>query len=306
MSKRKSKEEWQIESDLKHNSEFEIIDEPQSGQHNVRILHKKCNNIISMKLNNHLKRYCKFCSNKNKKIKEDWQILSDQIHNSEFKILEEPKNGKFNVKILHIKCGNILSMTMNNHINHKNGCKKCSKYSLKSHQYWIDKCKDIWGDDYLILEEVSNVWQKVKVKHNLCGNILFKDMSNLIHDKRGCGECSKKNFGEDYIKRCLLEKNINFETQKKFDDLRNPKTGRKLLIDFWFPDFQVGLEVDGIQHRRPISHWGGDKDFRDQVYRDKIKNKYFKLKGLTLIRITNQELFKIKDIIDEYYNKEER
>lgn len=304
MSRRKTKKEWQIESDLKYNGEFEILEDPNSGQHLVKVLHKKCGNLLTIRLNNHLKRYCAYCSKKKKRSRQEWQKLSDDIHNSEFEILEEPDNGKTKIKILHKKCGSLLKMTLNNHINHKNGCKKCSKYSRKSHQYWINRCNEIWNDEFIILENISNVWQKVKVKHTICNTIILKDMSNLIHNKRGCENCSKKAYGEYYIKDFLDKEKIEYETQKKFEDLRNPKTGRNLYIDFWLPDFNIGLEIDGIQHRIPISHWGGEKSFKNQIFRDNIKNEYFKLNGLKLIRITNQELNKIKEIINEYCNKE--
>ena len=157
MSKRKTLLEWQLESNEIHNSEFEILEEPKSGAEKVRILHKKCNNIIEMTLNNHTKRYCKFCSNKNRKTLKENQIISNEIHNSEYEILEEPINTKQKVKILHIKCGGIFEMSINNHINQKQKCKLCGPNSRKSNEHWIRKSKEIWGDDFIILEEVKNV-----------------------------------------------------------------------------------------------------------------------------------------------------
>ena len=148
MSKKKTREEWQSESDIIHNCEFEILETPDSGQHLVNVLHKRCGNIVKTRLNNHLKRYCVYCSGKNKKSKNDWQILSDNLHNSGFEILEDVLNGKNKVKILHKKCGNIISLTMNNHINHKNGCKLCVKNSLKSNDYWINKVIEVWERVY--------------------------------------------------------------------------------------------------------------------------------------------------------------
>lgn len=303
MSKRKTLQEWQNEIDLIHNFEFDILETPISGHQKVNVIHKKCGNILFTSLRNQSKRYCAYCSRKNKKTIEEWQTLSDKTHNFEFSILEYPINVKESVKILHKKCGGVINMTMNNHINHKNGCKKCSKYSLKSNQYWIDRCLDIWGESYEIMEEVSNVWQKVSIKHNICGNILKKDMNNLIHNKRGCDICSKKTFGEEYIEKSFINENIVFEKQKSFQDLINPKTGRKLRIDFWIPCLNIGIEVDGIQHRKSIPHWGGEKEYISQIYRDNIKNRFFEREGYKLVRITNQELEKIKLIINEYNNK---
>lgn len=297
MSVRKTKEEWQEESNKIHNSEFEIIDVPKSGQNNVNILHKICGNIISMKLNNHLKRYCKFCSKKHNRNISEYQLNSNQIHNNGFIIMDNPKNIKEKVRIRHIKCGRVLEMTMNNHLNHKNGCKFCSKYSLKSNDHWKSKCVEIWGDEFEILQEVNNVWDKVKVKHKLCGEILLKDMSNLIHNKRGCSICSKKEYGSIYIKNFLDKENIKYEQEKKFDDLINPKTGRKLRLDFYLIDMNIAIEVDGLQHYKPILHWGGEKEFIKQIYRDNIKELYLKSKGIKLIRINNKQIKNINKLL---------
>lgn len=214
MSKRKTKEEWQSDSNEIHNNEFEIIGNPKNALDKVDILHKKCGNIINVTPHNHLRRYCIYCSNKNKKTKEECQRISNEIHNNEFIILDSPKNIKTNVRIKHIKCGSIIKMTINNHINHKNGCKYCSKNSLKSNKYWVNKCYEIWGGEFKIIDEVTNVWEKVKVKHSICGNILLKDMNNLIHSKRGCNICTSKSYGEIYIKEFFDVNNIKYITQK--------------------------------------------------------------------------------------------
>jgi hypothetical protein len=296
MSKRKTKLEWQTESDLIHNNEFEILEEPTSGQQNIDILHKKCGNIISIKLNNHLKRYCKYCSKKSKK---EYQNLSDLIHSNEFEILEEPNNVKSKIKILHKKCGNILNMTMNNHINHKNGCKACSKYSLKSNQYWINKCKEIWNNDYIILDEVTNCNNKVRINHTICGRTHLKSMDSFIHGKRGCPYCYNTDlkYAEKYVMNYLDSIGLKYETEKKFKDLVNPETGRKLRFDFWIPSKNLIIEVNGIQHYKAIECWGGEKYFQKQIYRDNIKKNYLINNNINLLIINNKQLTKIKEYL---------
>ena len=299
MAKRKTKEEWQSESNAIHNNEFEILEEPKSGQQNINILHKKCGNIINIKLNDHLKRYCKFCSGKHKRNREEYQKLSNEIHNNEFEILEEPKNVKSNVKIFHKKCGNIINMTMNNHINHKNGCKKCSKYSIKSNQYWINKTKEIWNDDYRILDEVVNCHEKVRIIHTICGKEHLKSMSSFIHGKRGCPYCynSDLKYAERYIENYLDSKNIKYEREKTFDNLINPISGRKLRFDFWIPSRNLIIEVNGIQHYKVIECWGGEKYFQEQIYRDNIKKNYLENNNIKLLILNNKQLTKIKDYL---------
>lgn len=290
MSKRKTIEEWQDESNIIHNKEFDILQIPKSGFDKVDVLHKKCGNVLKVSPRNHLKRYCAYCSGKKQKTKEECQVESDIIHNGEFIILDTHKNVKENIRIFHKKCGSIINMTINNHLNHKNGCKKCSKNSLKSNEYWINKCRQIWDDEFKILDYVDNVWKKVRIEHSLCGSILIKDMNNLIHNKRGCSICTRKSYGEFYVKEFLDKNNIKYVNQKSFDGLINPKTDRKLRVDFYLPDYDLVLEIDGVQHYKPIEHWGGEKSYLEQVYRDNIKNDFF---GNKLIRINNK---KIKDI----------
>lgn len=298
MSRRKTIVEWQIESDLVHNEEFKILQEPQSGQDNVQVLHIVCGNTISMKLNNHLKRYCKYCSRKNTRTKDEWQYLSDEIHDSQFQILEDPKNSKSKVRILHKKCGRLLNMTMNNHINHKNGCKDCSKYAHKNHHYWIVKCKEIWNDDYLILDEVNNCHEMVRIEHVVCGKISLKSMNSFIHGKRGCSHCYNDiKYAEKYIERYLESIGIYYEKEKTFEDLVNPKTGRKLRFDFWIPGENLIIEVNGVQHYRPIECWGGEKNFQEQIYRDNTKKNYLKNNNINLLVINNKQLTKIKDYL---------
>lgn len=298
MSRRKTKKEWQIESDLKYNGEFEILEDPNSGQHLVKVFHKKCGNLLIIRLNNHLKRYCAYCSKKKKRTIQEWQKLSNDIHNSEFEILEEPLNGKTKVKILHKKCGNLLKMTLNNHINHNNACKQCSKYSHKSHQYWINKSKEIWNDDYLILDEVTNCYNKVEIKHMICDRIHSKSMNSFIHGKRGCPYCNDDiKYAEKYIKNYLDSIDIEYEREKTFDDLKNPKSGRKLRFDFWIPSKKLIIEVNGVQHYKSIGFWGGEEKYQEQIYRDTIKRNYLENNDIKLLVINNKQLTKIKEYL---------
>jgi hypothetical protein len=298
MSRKKTLIEWQEQSNLIHNNEFKIIDNPNNANHVIRVKHEVCGNIIKISMNNHMKRYCRYCSGKHKRCKEEWQYLSDEIHNNQFEILEEPVNGKTKISILHKKCGNIIKMTMNNHINHKNGCKNCSKYSHKTHEYWINKSLDIWSEDYNILGYINNVHDKVDIVHNICKRTHKKSMDSFINGKRGCPFCYKDlKYAENYIKEYLTSKCIDFEQEKTFDDLINPKTGRKLRYDFYLPNHRFVIETNGVQHYKPIEQWGGESVYIEQVYRDELKKKYLIDNNINYIIINNKNLTKIKSIL---------
>jgi len=298
MSKRKTLTQWQDESNKIHNFEFEILDVPKSGQDLVRILHKKCGNIITSNLNNHTKRYCKYCSNKYTKSIEEYQAMSDEIFNGEFEILEQPISSKIKVKIRHYKCDNTFEMMINNHVNAKQGCPKCRINSRKNNQYWVEKCIEIWGNDYKILKDVKNVHQKVEILHVICNKTHMKNMNSFIHGKRGCPYCTKDiKYSENYISKYLESKSILFEREKTFDNLINPKTGRKLRFDFYLPKFNMIIETHGVQHYKPIDHWHGQIGFEEQIYRDELKMKYAKENNIKYIVLNNKELTKINQIV---------
>ena len=74
MSRKKTLIEWQEQSNLIHNNEFKIIDNPNNANHVIRVKHEVCGNIIKISMNNHMKRYCRYCSGKHKRCKEEWFI----------------------------------------------------------------------------------------------------------------------------------------------------------------------------------------------------------------------------------------
>jgi len=89
------------------------------------------------------------------------------------------------------------------------------------------------------------------------------------------------------ICRQVLEDYFN----QKFDNSRpiwliNPKTGKKLELDCYNPYLNIAVEYNGIQHYKyaPTFH-KNEKQFKNQIYRDKIKNILCDKYGVTLITV---------------------
>ncbi len=71
------------------------------------------------------------------------------------------------------------------------------------------------------------------------------------------------------------------------DWLKWPVTGNNLELDIYFPDIKVAVEIDGIQHGRPIM--GMQKDFaafEKQQARDLWKLEKCRSLGITLYKLT--------------------
>jgi len=180
------------------------------------------------------------------------------------------------------------------------GCKKCASDKLSGDRIWstdgfIQKATLIHGDKY----DYSNVnytgtFNKVDIlckKHNL----IFSQTPASHIQNSGCPLC-KSSQAENTINLYLSNKNIKFETQKTFSDL---KFIRLLKFDFYLIDHNILIEYDGEQHFRPVDYFGGEEAFNNLQLKDKIKNEYCKVNNIPLLRIKYSDV-NITDLIDNF------
>ena len=100
-------------------------------------------------------------------------------------------------------------------------------------------------------------------------------------------------FGEPIIYTDLLEHNIKFTHQMRFDDL---KSIGKLPFDFYLQEFNLVIEYNGIQHERG---WQGNtEDAKGIKKRDKIKFDYAIANRINYIAISKTDR---KDIVQELH-----
>jgi hypothetical protein len=88
--------------------------------------------------------------------------------------------------------------------------------------------------------------------------------------------------GEHTIYSLLLQYDISFVYQKRFDDLRDKAP---LPLDFYLPDFNLAIEFHGRQHFTISKNSMFKKDFKNMQRRDAIKRKYSKIKGMEYLEI---------------------
>jgi len=117
-----------------------------------------------------------------------------------------------------------------------------------------------------------------------------------------CPTCSKKESGlELKTKQWLNEKSIRYVEQQTFDECRDR---RLLRFDFYLPDYNILIEVDGQQHFIPRTYGNMSPDeamtsFTDGQRRDSIKDEFCKTHGYKLVRIpyTAYRTDKYKEIL---------
>lgn len=120
--------------------------------------------------------------------------------------------------------------------------------------------------------------------------------------KSGCPDCSSPR-GEDSISYLLTSWGFvcqeDFIPQAKFKDCRSI---RILPFDFYLPKYNLCIEFHGGQHYFPVEFFGGEKAFKEQKKRDKIKVKYCRDNNIPLLVIPYWEFDNIEEILSKELN----
>ena len=148
------------------------------------------------------------------------------------------------------------------------GCKKCSIIKVHNEQKdnkeeFIEKAKQVHGDKYDYSKcEYKTTEKKVTIICKTHGE--FKQTPHSHLQGQGCPVC-KQRVLEKEVNNFLTDNKITFEFQKRFDWL-----GLQSL-DFFLPEYNIGIECQGIQHFEEILFFGGKEKFKKQVENDEKK-----------------------------------
>jgi len=171
-------------------------------------------------------------------------------------------------------------------------CNMCEINSKKTHETYIKQVSNIHTNLY--------IYSKTKYKTARDSIIItcpiHGDFTQIARDHlsgHGCKKCNKSQ-AEIKIMKWLENNNIIYEDEKSFNECRNK---RKLLFDFYLPNYNTIIEYDGIQHFKPIEHFGGLNRFEIVKQNDSIKDKYCKDNNIKLLRIPHWDLNNIENIL---------
>lgn len=134
---------------------------------------------------------------------------------------------------------------------------------------------------------------KIKCKCLKCNRIIYITPNHLKRGE-GCRYC-KLSKGEKKIEKYLIDNNIKYFTQYKFDDCRmiNP-----LRFDFYLPDYNICIEYNGKQHYKSVKHFGGTENFERQQQRDNVKRVYCQNNNIKLVEIPYTEFNNIENLLN--------
>lgn len=181
-----------------------------------------------------------------------------------------------------------FTMSAHNHLRGQ-GCPLCGNerkgaYRKVSLEDFIRRAKEKHGDKYdYSLVDLKNTWSKVDIICPIHG--VFSQKANDHLRGIGCPECGKK-FGvsEKEVLVALKNKYGNVEYQKPLPFLKS-KTSSQAL-DYFLPDYNIGIEYQGDQHFRPKVRFGGEIEYEKTKDRDTRKFQKCEENGIKMFYIS--------------------
>lgn len=164
------------------------------------------------------------------------------------------------------------------------GCPSCAKNKPLTTEEFIKKARNIHGLNYSYEKsEYVSTHNPVIITCPIHGD--FQQSPANHFRGQGCPQCTQSRMEEEIS--ILLEKNgIVFEAEKTFDWLKDKKS---MYLDFYLPEYQIGIECQGLQHFEPLSIFGGQEKFENAKRRDTLKKQLCINHGLTLLYYANYE-----------------
>jgi len=190
------------------------------------------------------------------------------------------------------------------HFLQKSGCPSCGLKSrrekrLNTLHEFISSANKIHKFKYDYSEvDYQGIHPKITIICKRHGK--FQQSPNSHLADHGCPKCNLSK-GERKIEEFLQTHNIQYKHQWKFDDCRNITTGWPLKFDFFIPSKLLLIEFDGQQHSILGGYFNGHqltmRELKHQQRCDRIKDKFAKRNGITLLRISYTKMKSINKIL---------
>ena len=226
---------------------------------------------------------CSKCSGNYIPTTKEWIVSARKAHGDKYDYSKvEYTNNNTKVCIICPEHGEFCQRPVD-HINGC-GCSKCKGDKTRERQTltkeeFIKKARNVHGGkyDYTNVKYI-NTHTKVCIICPEHGE--FRQTPHSHIQDQGCPKCNLSHL-ERSVMNYLDEVKIAYDYQKRFDWL-----GRQSL-DFYLPEYNVGIECQGIQHFEPIERFGGDKGFKKTFERDKRKKALCEKHGVKLLYFGN-------------------
>lgn len=216
-------------------------------------------------------------------------IPLEKINNSRDKILCKDLNGyKGYISHYNVKKGKHFSI-FSLKFNRDNLLYNLMNYSI------IHKT----GVEIINFEEKEKSCEIVLLCKCPCGEYFNSSLGDFTTQNHWrCSKCSKFQSKLEILTENEIQKYTNnYVKQKRFDDCRNIGTNYPMPFDFYLPELNLCIEVDGEQHFKPskfgnISQEEAEQNLKIRKEKDKQKDEYCLKNGIKLLRISYKSFYR--------------
>ena len=238
---------------------------------------------------------CPYCGGTKKLTTEEFIVRANIIHGNKYDYSKaEYINTRKQVCIICPEHGEFWQIPHEHIGEQKQGCPYCGGTKKLTTEEFIEKANIIHGNKYDYSKTTYiNTDTKVCIICPEHGEF-WQTPHNHISSRQGCPNCNilKNSKIVQKIESKLNELNIVFEKEKTFDWLINKSN---MYIDFYLPEYNVGIECHGIQHFEPIDFFGGIEEYNNRKNRDLLKYK--------LCSDHDIKIYYFTEIDSEYFDK---
>ena len=187
--------------------------------------------------------------------------------------------GKTKVLLKCKECGEYSTVSMHNLLYSTTvipQCIKCQYNGKVSNEKAIEKIKHkckLLDYEFLGFDNPQNRYDgketRLILKCLKCGYTWNTTIyENFINRTIKCRGCTNNWHLERTVECYLKDAGISYEIQKRFEWLKNKIN---MTLDFYLPDYDIGIECQGRQHFIPVDKFGGEEGFKDTQIRDALK-----------------------------------
>ena len=251
---------------------------------------------------------CAYCNGKF--YPPDWIKNARAVHGEKYEY-DESRPPQRSSDIIRYKCPvhGWQETRYDCHVLQGCGCALCAgvlnKLSTEDRkQRWIERCRKKFNDrfDYSQFEYVDNDTKGTIIcREHHCSFIT--DPWTHLRGSGACPLCSSSK-GEALIRTWLENNKVKFDTQYKLPNENMFCKRQYLLADFYLPDLNLIIEMNGEQHYQPVEHFNTkDWTFEDQQIRDDTLRAYCKTHKISLLEIKYDKIDKIPQILSKAIKK---
>lgn len=284
------------------NEEYLVLEQYRNSRTKIKVKHQ-CGFIYKIRPDHFLSgtQRCPICTPGMNRTTESLKKQIELLTDGEYEVIGEYRGTKSKILIRHIKCDYVWNVLPDNFVFKGSRCPKCAGNAKRNTEQFKAEILKLTGNEYSVLGRYINNETKIKMQHNVCGNVYYVSPAKFTSTERRCPFCNASK-GERKIKEWLESNGLKYEMQFR---ISNCKSKRPLPFDFKV-DYQgkvILIEYDGIQHFKPTDRFQGIEGLKATKRNDVIKTNYCLIHNIPLLRITYEQYDEIADILSQYFSQ---